>query len=336
MKVYRCVACEKVGNFQLKRHLEVSSDCFDYYRIKFDVLDWKQLFNKMRNLNRPSEPRRNTYVRRLVYANNTQAARLGTTVTESIHNFVKNTSLANYKMCIICNQCFMGAAVQEINNSNPVFFELDLENKNELKRMNKYWLCTKCKDSREPAAVVLSQPKFKLYNIDGFNILCPTNSVQADDIDVQPNTLIMIPKTFIKGNKTTQSYDPQLNKLNGITNSLLTTLYEMRKLKFNHAKWFSDIFDGEVLNENRKQLGSISRVADYSKIRGSDSWNYNKRAALQSMFEQYGNSAIGFSLDVEINNMQTIATSMICTGDIITLEFIGGASNDYKECNYYN
>ena len=93
LKMYRCICCEAQGSFQLKRHLEINRNCFQYYKDKLQVLDWDQLRKRIINLTRHSQPSRSRTRRRIEYSNYQQRIRAAKTVTESLNSFKRDTAL---------------------------------------------------------------------------------------------------------------------------------------------------------------------------------------------------------------------------------------------------
>ena len=85
-----------------------------------------------------------------------------------------------------------------------------------------------------------------------------------------------------------------------------------------------------MLEGGGKRLNSVSRIYDDSCIRGSEMWLNKRRRGIYSMFEQFGRIALSFSIDIDVNNPETIATSLVCSGQILSLELVGNISNEFR------
>ena len=104
IKLYRCISCGLQGTYALKRHLESHPGCFRFYKERFLVQDWKQLNTKLLNLARPSYSSRRPLKRQLVNAAFQAKKKDTKTITMSLNEFKKTTSLANFRMCVLCLQ----------------------------------------------------------------------------------------------------------------------------------------------------------------------------------------------------------------------------------------
>ena len=62
--------------------------------------------------------------------------------------------------------------------------------------------------------------------------------------------------------------------------------------------------------------------------RSSDAWKNTRRRNINSQFEQYGNIAIAVNIEVPFDDIAIIATSLICSGKVLTMEFIGALDNE--------
>lgn len=227
-----------------------------------------------------------------------------------------------------------GSATTEIKNDHVLYQELNLEENRNLRRMFKYWCCHFCQTSEQTRNVNLSQSLYKTFDFNGVTILYPETDNNQEELVYTANTLILFPKKPVGGSKQLESFSPPLYKLQPLTNQFLSTLYRIREAKFNSRQIFADLYDGNILNTRSKEVGSMAKIIDTSKIRGSVAWKNNQRKALHGLFNQYGFQAISFNMDVDVNNLQSIATSMICSGKVISLDFVGSINDEYS-VKYY-
>ena len=224
----------------------------------------------------------------------------------------------------------MKNSVIEVTNNDSIYEELNLQDQKEIRRMGTFWLCLICQGSHQRAEKKLSPPMFKKTEVDGVNILFPSSVVENQEYEYNAETLICVPKRAISNSNQRESLSPYIYSHEPISNSFLSTLYKIREAKFNSRRFYSEIYDGDILNLNLKKVGSMVKVVDDSCIRLSDSWKNNQRRSIYSQFQQYGNTALTISISVDINCIETIATAMICSGRVVSLEFVGNTNNEFS------
>ena len=171
VKTFKCISCTSIGNYQLKKHLESNPNCMHYYQQRFNVQSWMEIKVKMYNLIRSSFPCNSKAKRKLVNESWRAKKKDAITITQGLNDFKKEVSLSNYRLCVTCDQFFLASGAKEIMKEDPKYVELDLENKQMYKRMNKFWLCNCCLASSSKRESKFSEPKMKLVTIDGYNIL---------------------------------------------------------------------------------------------------------------------------------------------------------------------
>ena len=259
-------------------------------------------------------------------------------VTESLNEFKRQSSLSNYKLCVLCRQYYLTASVTEINNTDPLYGELDLENNNELLRMMKFWICQICQSTGKKIEPLFAKPFMKNIEVEGWNILYPTMDEDVDeDLNVTvDNTLLLIPYTGYNCGNQTHYLVPNLYSNSEVTNSFISTLYHNRRTKFALRKLYADFYDGELANGDNKKLESVSKIHDESCIRSSSSWKQKQKKAIISQFTQFGGAAIAFCLNVGVSTMETVMTSQICNGLVITVEFHGNIHDEFSNNYFYH
>ena len=332
VKLYRCIACSSTGNFQLTRHFNTNPACFRYYKRKFDVLDINQLKKKLTNLTRTAHRSRTQVRRRIEMQQVGQRSREAKTVVDSLNDFHKQTSLGLHLLCVICEQHYLRGAVQEVSITDPIYEELNLDQKKYLKRLGKYWLCTACKGSLKKPETKMGQSMLKSRDFDGTIVLHPVDTIVNEDINITCDTTILIPRKCPPKMLQYNSFSPNIYSLQSPNNKLISTLYQIRLNKFNQRKIYSDLYDGEVQNNTNsgKTLHSINKIIDDSCIRGSDSWKNSRRASIHSQFSQFGTCCIGFNFDIAMINREIVASSLICEGKVVTIDYIGNTSNEFE------
>ena len=231
IKLFRCLQCGSKGNFQLKRHLETYSICNRFYKQRFGVDDWSQLKNKLQNLTKPSYSSRRGLKRQLVNAAFQSKKKDTKTVTTSLNEFKKSISLANFRLCVLCDQFHLSSSALEITNTDPLFETLDLNNKPQYRRQRKFWICLNCKSSGKKNEELFCQPLMKVFEIENRQILYPTTEDQDDDIEVSRDTLILIPHSLPREQLQGRNFSVHMYKNPDPTNTFISTLYTIRKSK---------------------------------------------------------------------------------------------------------
>ena len=334
VKLYRCLCCSGTGNFQLKKHLHQNPRCFKYYQGKFEVQSYEEIKSKLFNLSRQSHLSRSKVSRKLENAIHRDKKKNAITVTECLNKFRQQTALSNYRLCISCLQFFMMSGAIELKPDDETFKKFDLQNKQELKRQNKFWMCLFCLGSQKPSSENYSLPKMKSITIEGRKVLYPSNGVQNDEIEIDMNTLVLSPRNSSALGYKPDNFALKMYVIQNPTNKTFTTHYNSRLSKFYHRRINAETYDGVINEEDPRMLLSLNPIYDDSVIRNSDSWKKKKRSTLYSCFSQFGQMSIGFNFNIELKNIETIATSLLCTGRVITIEYIGNEEDEYER-NYF-
>ena len=171
----------------------------------------------------------------------------------------------------------------------------------------------------------------KLFNVDGWNILYPSHGEEEDFFDILRDTVVLIPKTCPKIDKSyMKNYSIKMYSNQVLTNKFLSTLYHQRYKKFLSRKLYADIYDCEKSQLHNNKLTSVTKVYDDSMIRGSQRWWSKRRNTVHNMFTQYGQCAIAYNIDIKVDNVESIVTSLLCNGTVITSDFVGDVNDEYR------
>ena len=332
VKSYKCMACASRGGFQLKRHLQNHAVCLNFYLEKFQVKDWAELKPKLINLTRCSYKSRTSLKRRLENAALAAKKKDVKTVVESINMYRKDISVANYRLCINCGQNFLSSGALQISATDTRYEDLEL-NKKHLRRMGTFWICTLCESSNKELHFSMAAPVFQEIEIEGKKILYPTNTTQHEEIEIDCWSLILIPNKYSSSFKT-NTYSIPLYKNERVSNELISSMYNNRAAKFALRNMYADIYSAEISNLQNKKLQSVSMIYDDSMIRSSVTWMRKKSNSIFAQFKQFGPAAIAYSMDVDLNNLETKITSKLCEGRVVTIEFIGSCQDEF-ETKYY-
>ena len=334
IKCFQCLNCTKSGKFHLKRHLEENMRCFLVYKKKFNVENTSQLSQKLKNLNRQSCASRQTSQRRLEYKDNGRSI----TISEAINNFKRSIALSNYRLCVKCSGHYLECNTTEISNEHSLYSELDLKNKPELRRMNKYYCCTWCSSSSVKSKTDFLVPSLKTIEVDGFKILYPAKENEVghlEDTEFDSKTLILIPRNLtVKGFKNIQRLDLNINKCETATNSYLTTMYNNQLFKYIQKKFVYDRFEATIENHQNRVLSDVKPILDDSEIRLSDRWFASRISGLQARFDQFGPTALAFAIQLKMNTPEIVCTALLIQNSVLTLEFKGDQNYD-METRYF-
>ena len=230
----------------------------------------------------------------------------------------------------MCEQFYLHQSATEIVNTDTIYQDLKLDDKLELRRQNKFWSCNCCRSSQTPRLQFLSTPIMKELEVEGHKILYPSEDNGDDSIEVSSNNLVLIPKNYKFGKIQQRNLTVNLFSNQEPTNRLISTLYNIRLSKFAQRKLYADLFEGEIVANQNNRLQSVNKVVDDSMIRSSVSWKHKRKNNIYSQFQQYGQAAIGYSMDVPVDNLESIITSKLCNGEVITLDFMGNESHEYS------
>ena len=327
IKCFKCLGCSQVGNFRLKRHLDLHHRCFNIYKDKFQIQTTDELTQRLRNLNRQSAPSRQSSERHQAYQRNVNHDTI--TDSQATNNFKRNIALANYRMCCKCMGHFLEGSAVELKQDDELYKELDLDQKPEFRRMNKYFCCKVCSSSNINIDTNFSKPILKTFNSNGVTILYPSNSDSEiiADSEFNSKTLILIPKN-VNFNKKVQKLHVNPYKCHDGTNRFFSTIYNNQLFKYLQKKSVIDRYEGKIENFNQRKLSSVKPIIDDSDIRLSDTWTNSRISGLQARFAQFGQAALALNVELELNTPETISTSLLIQNSVVTLEFEGNQSFD--------
>ena len=108
LKLFRCMGCGAQGSFQLKKHVEQNEKCLNYFKNRFQCQNWTDIRTYIIKVLRPSNPSRSSCKRKLENSLSSKK-KDSVTVTQALNNFRKDVSLANYRLCVSCDQFFLNS-----------------------------------------------------------------------------------------------------------------------------------------------------------------------------------------------------------------------------------
>ena len=224
------------------------------------------------NLNRPSFASRRPLSRQLANAAFQAKKKDTKTVTTSLNEFKQNVALANFRLCVLCEQYQLSTSAIEIINTDPLYETLNLDNQPYLRRQNKFWICLVCKASGKKNEELFSPPIMRMIEIDGRQILYPGAQDGDDNIQITRDTLLLVPHSVTRDEPKGRNFSINMYNNQDPTNTFVSTLYNLRLSKFIQRKMYADLYEGEILADHDNRLQSVAKVVDTSAIRSSLSW----------------------------------------------------------------
>ena len=343
-KLFPCLGCDKKGNFKLAYHLRQSHHCFQIYKDKFNVQDVESLSKKLRSLSRQSQPSRQNFKRKLENEKAQSKTSSNKTISEAMNDYKRHTALSNWHYCCRCGGNFLESGVREIDQTSSEFESMKLAEKPELRRLNKYFLCLVCSQSNlETFNSNIITPRIleiKGEEDNGEKVLIPNFDCVFDHSDgainesirrvLVPSNMRCLALTELDNIRQEPMILQKVYQCSDVNVALLSAMYMTQLSKFKTRKLYSERFLGTIAEIQEKKLSNVKPIVDDSKIRGSDSWEINKRNGLLSRFRQFGDCCVGVEIQINFDNIETIATSLLVQGLCITVSFLGDQNYDLQ------
>ena len=345
--LYKCLYCP-YDKSSLVRHLESHEDCKQNYFHRFHVDTVKEVADIIGNLKRPSFNSRRPLKRKLENAKSKSKKKLKfmnepeSTFT-NLH--LQQTAFSNYKKCIGCHSDLVSAL--EINYDTDCKY--NLEDKDYLKRLNNFYLCSHCHKSEEseelPELEMFPELRMSTIVSDREAVFKPPILSDNDDQDNddQNNDLhnvaeskmsVFFPSSIdavVVGRNFKQYSEHELQRLvygsGSLTVNKVGCLYQHQFMKYSNVKLRSNYFTGQIDNLETKTLKKVKMCPQEGQIVGSETWKKNNFTDIQYKMTQLGS----FCLKVEMKFLidePVIATTLIQSGRYVTVSFLGDSSKD--------
>ena len=342
LKLFNCLGCNKTGNFKLAPHLSKSPSCYKIYQSRFEASSIKDLSKKIKNCTRQSNSSRQSLSRKIENVKARESRADSKTVSQAVNDFKTSTALSNYRRCFKCSGNYLDSGTKEVDPSADEFEEEDsLLLKPELMRMNKFYICHACSIGRTCKQVGNQENILTCEFMNNSKILKPSNPDSNNNplpnFEVNGGEQILIPTNIGSLNLFKNK---KLNQPNNVTRIIynceeptpadLSSLYIDRLLKFKNRKDYYERVVGTIGDDRHKILSNIVPIIDTSDIHSSDHWEEAKRTATKFRFKQLGPSSIGFQITTDPSEIETIATSLIIGGYVITVSFDGDENFDLQ------
>ena len=120
--------------------------------------------------------------------------------------------------------------------------------------MNKFWCCHYCKSAGKKKNNSFIEPRLKSVIANGRKIVYPVDTRGVEEIELDTNTLIMIPVKPLVGRTMAKYSVLNMYQNQDPNNSFLSTMYLNRILKFEQRLLHCDLYEGEILRNQNKRL----------------------------------------------------------------------------------
>ena len=347
VKCFPCLGCNKVGNFKLAVHLSKNESCLRVYRERFAVEDVRYIAKKLKTLTRQSNTSRQSLSRRLENEKARDHKKETQTLSEAMNEFKQRTALSNYRLCCKCHCSFLESATREVDPKSQEFVELNLLEKLELRRMNKFFICEFCcnRKDKPSSPESVQENLFNQVSHEGISTLVPQalgTHVTEDPLKNGGVDTIQIPTNLISLNLFKQKNISQPSDITRIiykceaapSGEDVSSLYIDRIMKFKRVRDHYDRVTGTIEDQRQRMLSSIKPIVDQSNIHSSDAWEEAKSSGIKSRFHQFGPVSVSFSCEISPSNIETVATTLIISGKKVTVTFEGDQNYDLKT-RYY-
>ena len=174
-----------------------------------------------------------------------------------------------------------------------------------------------------------------MVEIEGLQILYPNFGEVEPNVEINLSNLVLIPKNSQFGRDVEVTfYVPNMYKNVEPTNDFVSTLYHNRVSKFAQRKLFAELYDGDIAGHQNQKLNSITKIFDDSMIRLASSWTRKQKNSYFSQFSQHGQAVLAYNIDISMNKLENIITSQLCSGTVITMQYVGDCGDEFST-HYY-
>ena len=353
IKLFSCEFCFETKQLNFKNHMSKNEDCYAKYCRKYKANDLESLFRRVQADKRAALPSRSRSVRTVESAKQkkrVEESRKNKTQAASLNDFRASTVIANYKLCVNCLSNCSEFGAKEVKEHDKEFAKHNLgePNKQNLRRMQKFYLCNHCEDDSSEQRPLSVETSVTLSEVsDGENILFFPSNIsdtlyEADDTVVETNIALMFPHkidsvdmiTDVDKVKNQSKFIRRVYETRSLKKSDITICYENELYKFKYLKESEDKFVGIIKNLEDKELSNVEKVASDFKIPGSQSWFNHQVIETRFRQEQFGHFFVNLSVEMPHASLANIATCLVQDGFVVTYEKIGSANGELVTSYY--
>ena len=272
------------------------------------------------------------------------------TKEECLSNFRKSFVFGNVKLCVKCLKNITNLMSVEVKDDSDTYQaeELHLPEKDSLRRLGKFWICTSCINvNRSP---VFKPSSLKLLMDQRINetvfvpvplsqgiMTGPDDDNRCNDNPAELATFVLMPCSV----KALDAY-PQVEIEGFSSEQVLTAVYkgevdhndieiyyQAQLAKYFNALKSSNIVYGHIEDADRKHLSSITPDTGESKIHGSNKWYESQQGEVMWRLKQNGNYSLHVTVDMPFQTDEVIATILIQSGLTVTTSLQSNSEGEY-------
>ena len=346
---FKCLFCDQT-NFQIfYHHLEMFPACRAKYCAKFGVTSSQEVSMALNKLKRSALPSRRSLYRNENETLRNKRQKYDEERNKSMECFLNthsiSTALANVKLCIRC-YC---------NVQDAFEVDLDIDNKEDFRRLNRLWICRFC--NQEVELEEMTAPTVRMTPIeseDGGEVtFVPDFGQIVNETEIDPQSAadrrqqvikVILPSSVkslsnLDLNVSARGLSPfnvqRLLYRNGrlIDEGFMAHIYINQITKYQSAETNADLFYGKIddLNINRKVLSSVKPCSKEHEIKGSDDFRRRQIDDVKWRMETLGSYCLKLTVSFPLINIQTVMTSLIQQGKIVTVSYSGDRANELHQ-----
>ena len=353
---FSCFACDDTKFIQLNRHLQKSDNCLKIYKEHFNVRTHKDVMTEMNKLKRRLKPSRGKTARFTENKKQQERKKAQISKIDGINNYNQAITFANRLTCVLCNANHLDSGAKELKEFEAKEKNIDLKQKDHLKREQKFWICNGCdaKTRGEKEEGTHTQTQVGPYTLGYkdfsgrrrlfFPIFGNSNNTTLDEDQINRTNRnkiisILVPTSvealgLYNDSNFCQSDEYLLPRLSysdaTVTVDDLKKCYTILYTKYWTQKKFCQTVTAKSVNVEKRTLSIVKDRIDISSIHGSEDWENQNNQNMVHRFQQLGNVAIRISFFVKKSNIECYVTNKIVDGKIITVDYIGGENKEHK------
>ena len=349
---YKCLFCEKTDFERLFHHIETYPECQRKYFAKFGVSSSNEVSVAITRLKRSTFPSRRPLFRnkegldrkRRKYEDGKQQ-----TMESILNTHTMATAFGNVKLCIRC-KCYVNDAT-EIDTDDP--------EKEHLRRLNRFWICRYC--DQEDNLEEMTTPSLKMMPVEsedhveltfvpdlGQNGETETNSQSAavgGGVGEQ-SIKVILPCSVKSISYLDQQVSASVRGLSPfniqrllyrsgrlIDKEFFGHIYQNQMAKYRSAERNADLFSGKIddLNIDMKVLSSVNPCSKEHEIRGSYEFRRRQFEDVKWRMDSLGRYCLKLMVAFPLINLQTVMTSLIQQGKVVTMSYSGDRANELHQ-----
>ena len=342
-----CFFCKFTNNvYRISVHLNKNPSCFSKYCRKFHVTTSDQVLRELEKFKRKLHASRSRAKRKLENDRSNKAKKqekeAKMTKTDCINQYRRETALTNVRHCVICSANMSESRAEEVRKED---LPPELENKMELRRFERFFICLQCKDLKKRPGEIVSKIEMNKFTSGEKTLYIPKMQDEEDsntsqgpaniqqlstDLVAFPSTVEALKYVDHKNFKSRSAAVNSIYKVGPIDEQIISIMYENEAFKYHRAQRFGQRFTGVISKPDERLLSSTERVVMDYFIVGSDSWRDIEKRNKVHRLEQFGSIVCSLSIDMPVTCNSLIASSIIQSGTTLTVNFVEGGDGVFE------